>query len=54
MAAEMRDLPGHSDGETGFHHTVAYGEAAGMSGQNPGPREYTSCTKFRAMFKARK
>ena len=30
MATEMRHLPGHSDRETGFHHPVAYGEAAGM------------------------
>ena len=30
MAGEVCDLPGSSDGEAGFHHPVAYGEAAGM------------------------
>jgi len=30
MAAEVCDLPDQSDGETGVHHPMAYGEAAGM------------------------
>ncbi len=31
MAAEVRDLPGQSDGETGVHHPMAHGETAGMN-----------------------
>ena len=31
MAAEVCDLPGHGDGETGVHHSMADGEAAGMN-----------------------
>ena len=30
MAAEMCDLPGEGDGETGFHHPMADGETAGI------------------------
>jgi len=33
MAAEMCDLPGQGDGETGFYHSMADGEAAGMNRQ---------------------
>ena len=36
MAAEVCDLPGESDGETGFHHSMAYGETAGMNRQGIG------------------
>jgi len=31
MAAEMCDLPGQGDGETGIHHFVADREAGGMN-----------------------
>jgi len=30
MAAEVCDLPGQRNGETGFYHIMADGEAAGM------------------------
>lgn len=30
VAAEVCDQPGQGRRETGFHHPVAYGEAAGM------------------------
>jgi len=30
IASKVCDLPGQIDGETGFHHLMAYGEAAGM------------------------
>jgi len=33
MAAEVCDLRGKSDGQTGFHHPMAHGEAAGMNGE---------------------
>ena len=31
MAAEVCDLPGQSDGETGFHYPMADGETEGMN-----------------------
>ena len=30
MAAEVCDLPGQSDGETGFHHPMADGKTGGL------------------------
>ncbi len=43
MAAEVYDLPGQSDGETGFHHPMADGETAGMNYSHIFPEVCSAC-----------
>ena len=43
MAAEMCDLPGQSDRETGVHHPMADGETAGMNYSHISPEVCSAC-----------